>query len=95
MDETRVSPSPDLQYEHQSRRELPLDVRRTRPESPLNSEDQGQAYAEAIPLEVILRDYIYLAAQDRRNIAILLVLFLALSKPAAMAVQITLRRDLI
>ena len=82
LNETCISPSPNPQHEHQSR-----------PESPLNSQYQRQAYAEAIPLEVLLRNYIYLAAQDRRNIAIfflsLLVLFLALSKPAALPVQIT------
>lgn len=93
LNETRVSPSPDLQHEHQFRPESPSDRRQARPESPLNSQYQRQAYAEAIPLEVLLRNYIYLAAQDRRNIAIfflsLLVLFLALSKPAAVPLQIT------
>lgn len=93
LNETRVSPSPDLQHEHQFRPESPSDRRQACPESPLNSQYQRQAYAEAIPLEVLLRNYIYLAAQDRRNIAIfflsLLVLFLALSKPAAVPLQIT------
>lgn len=93
LHENCVSPSPDLQHEHQSRPESPSDRRQTRPESPLNSQYQRQRYAEAIPLEVLLRNYIYLAAQDRRNIAIfflsLLVLFLALSKPATVPLQIT------
>ena len=88
-----VSPSPDVQHEHQSRPESPSARRQTRPEPPLNSQYQRQTYAEAIPLEVLLRNYIYLAAQDRRNIAIfvlsLLVLFLALSKPATVPLQIT------
>lgn len=88
-----VSPSPDLQHEHQSRPESTSDSRQTRPESPLNSQYQRQTYAEPIPLEVLLRNYIYLAAQDRRNIAIFflsfLVLFLALSKSAAVPLQIT------
>lgn len=93
LDETRVSPSPALHHEQQSRPELPSDGRHTRPESPPNSQYQRQAYAQAIPLEVLLRNYIYLAAQDRRNIAVfflsILVLCLALSKPAAVPVQIT------
>lgn len=93
LNESRVSPSPDLHHEHQSRPESPSDGRHTRPESPPNSQYQRQAYAQAIPLEVLLRNYIYLAAQDRRNIAIfflsILVFFLALSKPAAVRVQIT------
>lgn len=93
LHENCVSPSPDLQHEHQSRPESTSDSRQTRPESPLNSQYQRQTYAEAIPLEVLLRNYIYLAAQDRRNIAIfflsLLVLFLALSKSAAVPLQIT------
>lgn len=91
--ETHVTPSSDLHYEHQSLSESPSNGRRTRPESPPNSKYHRQAHAEAIPLEILLRDYIYLAAQDRRNIAIfflsLLVLFLALSKPAASPIQIT------
>lgn len=93
LHENCLSPSPDLHHEHQSRPESPSDRRQTRPESPLNSQYQRQRYAEAIPLEVLLRNYIYLAAQDRRNIAIfflsLLVLFLALSKPATVPLQIT------
>lgn len=91
--ENCVSPSPDLQQEHQPHPESSSARRQTRPESPLNSQYQHQTYAESIPLEVLLRNYIYLAAQDRRNIAIfflsLLVLFLALSKPAAVPLQIT------
>lgn len=82
LNETRVSPSPGLHQENPSH-----------PESPPNSQYQRQAYVQAIPLEVLLRNYIYLAAQDRRNIAIfflsILVFFLALSKPAAVPVQIT------
>lgn len=93
LNETRVSPSPDLHQENQSRPESPSDGRHTRPESPPKSQYQRQAYAQPIPLEVLLRNYIYLAAQDRRNIAIfflsILVFFLALSKPAAVPVQIT------
>lgn len=93
LHENCVSPSPDLQHEHHSRPESPSDRRQTRPEPPLNSQYQRQTYAEAIPLDVLLRNYIYLAAQDRRNIAIfflsLLVLFLALSKPATVPLQIT------
>lgn len=92
MNETRVSPSPD-HHEHQSRPGSPSDGGHTRPESPRNSQYQRQAYAQAIPLEVLLRNYIYLAAQDRRNIVIfflsVLVLFLALSKPTAVPIKIT------
>lgn len=93
LNETRAPPSPDLHHDHQSRPESPLDGGYTRPKSPPNSQYQPQANSQAIPLEVLLRNYIYLAAQDRRNIAIfflsILVVFLALSKPAAVPVKIT------
>ncbi len=50
-----------------------------------DSRYQRQPPSEAIPLNVLLRNYVYLAAHDSRNIAIfllsLLVLFLALWKP--------------
>ncbi|KAK3117776.1 hypothetical protein LTR53_000464 [Teratosphaeriaceae sp. CCFEE 6253] len=63
------------------------------PGAALSANDFPQVYAASqVPLSVLLKNYIFLLAQDRRNMAVfflaLLTLWFAISKPARIATEV-------